>query len=62
VTGLGIPKVSRIYHRVQTSMLTSASDYADLASSLQQACNDLVGTAGIAVADCTEVGDAVAAV
>jgi bacillolysin len=62
VTGLGIAKASRIYYRVQTTMLTSASDYADLASSLPQACNDLVGTGGITAADCTEVGDAVAAV
>jgi len=62
VTGLGIPKVSRIYFRVQTAMLTSASDYADLASALPQACTELVGTAGITAADCTEVADAVAAV
>ena len=62
VTGLGIPKVSRIYYAVLTTMLTSASDYADLASALQQACNNLVGSAGITTADCVEVTDAVAAV
>ncbi|HYM56954.1 MAG TPA: M4 family metallopeptidase [Solirubrobacteraceae bacterium] len=62
VTGLGIPKVSRIYYEVQTGMLTSASNYADLNSALQQACTNLVGTAGITSADCGEVTDAVAAV
>jgi len=62
VTGLGIPKASRIYYEVQTAMLTSASDYADLASALQQACTNLVGTGGITTADCVEVADAAAAV
>jgi bacillolysin len=62
VTGLGIPKAARIYYAVETTMLTSASDYADLATALPQACANLVGTAGITTADCTEVADAVAAV
>ena len=62
VTGLGIPKASRIYYAALTTMLTSASDYADLASALQQACNNLVGSSGITTADCVEVTDAVAAV
>ncbi|MDP9295022.1 MAG: M4 family metallopeptidase, partial [Actinomycetota bacterium] len=62
VTGLGIAKVSRIYYEVQTKLLTSASDYADLNTALQQACINLVGTAGITAADCAEVTDAVAAV
>ena len=62
VTGLGITKVARIYYEVQTRMLTSAGDYADLASALPQACTNLIGTAGIAAGDCTEVSDAVAAV
>ena len=62
VTGLGITKAARIYYEVQTAFLTSGSDYADLASALPQACTDLIGTEGITAADCTEVGDAVAAV
>ena len=61
VTGLGTDKTARIYYEVETAMLTSASDYADLGSALPQACTNLVGTAGITAADCTEVGDAVAA-
>jgi bacillolysin len=62
VTGLGIPKSAHIYYEVATNMLTSASDYADLASALPQACTNLIGTAGITSADCTEVSEAVAAV
>ena len=62
VTGLGIPKVSRIYYEVQTGMLTSASDYADLGNALQQACTNLVGTSGITTVDCAQVAEAVAAV
>ncbi|MGH2751446.1 MAG: Ig-like domain-containing protein [Actinomycetota bacterium] len=62
VTGLGIPKASMIYYEVQTNLLTSASDYADLADALPQACNNLVGTGGITAGDCVEVADAVAAV
>ena len=62
VTGLGIAKVSRIYYEAQTALLTSASDYADLYSALQQACANLVGTAGITSGDCAEVTDAVSAV
>lgn len=62
VTGLGIAKASRIYYEVETNLLTSASDYADLADALQQACNNLVGTGGITAGNCVEVGDAVAAV
>ena len=55
VTGLGAAKTARIYYEVETAMLTSASDYADLGSALPQACTNLVGTAGITAADCTEV-------
>ena len=59
VSGLGIDKVARIYYEVETAMLTSASDYADLASGLSQACSNLVGIDGITVADCESVDDAV---
>jgi bacillolysin len=62
VTGLGIAKASRIWYEAAANMLTSASDYADLATALPQACTNLVGTAGITAADCTEVSQAVAAV
>jgi bacillolysin len=59
VTGLGITKVAKIYYEVQTNLLTSASDYQDLYSTLQQACASLVGTSGLTAADCQEVKDAV---
>ena len=61
VSGLGIDKVARIYYEVETAMLTSAADYADLASGLGQACSNLVGTDGITTGDCDEVDDAVQA-
>lgn len=35
--------------------LTSGSEYADLANVLEQSCNDLIGTAGITAANCTNV-------
>jgi Zn-dependent metalloprotease len=62
VAGLGISKVARIYYEVETNLLTTASDYADLYDALQQACANLVGTAGITAGDCVEVRDAALAV
>jgi bacillolysin len=59
VTGLGIPKVAKIYYEVQTNLLTSASDYNDLYAALQQACTNLTGTSGITSSDCQGVKDAV---
>jgi bacillolysin len=61
ITALGIPKAALIYHTVNSSMLTSASDYADLANALRQACTNLIGTDGITAADCVEVDQAVLA-
>jgi Zn-dependent metalloprotease len=60
-TGLGITKTAKIWYRVQTTLFTSAADYQDLADDLQQACSDLIGTAGITAADCQQVQNAVAA-
>ena len=62
VTGIGIPKAAKIFYEAQTRMLTSAADYQDLAESLSQACNNLVGTAGITSANCANVREAIAAV
>jgi len=62
ITGLGIGKVARIYYEVQTHLLTSAADYADLADALYQGCNNLVGTSGINPGDCVEVRKATTAV
>ncbi len=62
ITGLGIPKVAKIYYEVQTHLLTSGSDYADLGDALYQGCNNLVGTAGITSSDCQQVRNATLAV
>ena len=58
VTGLGLTRAAKIYYKVQTDLLTSNSDYADLGDALYQACVSLVGTSGITTAHCTEVKQA----
>jgi len=62
VTALGMTKVAKIYYEVQTGLLTSGADYADLYNALYQACLNLVGTSGITSGDCQEVRDATEAV
>ncbi len=62
ITGLGITKVAKIYYEVNTNLLTSAGDYQDLSDDLQQACTNLIGTAGITAGDCQQVQKAVQAV
>ena len=62
VRGLGIDKAARIYYEVMTNLLTSGSDYADLALALPQACVNVVGLDGITSADCEQVKAAVSAV
>jgi bacillolysin len=61
ISGLGAAKVGQIYYRVETQLLTSASDYQDLGDALQTACASLVGSHGITAADCTEVAKVVQA-
>lgn len=59
VTGIGITKVSAIYYEVNTTLLTSGSDYGVLYGALNQACQNLIGGAqGIVAADCVEVNEA----
>jgi hypothetical protein len=62
VTGLGIAKVARIYYEAQTNLLVSASDYGDLYSLLQQACNNLIVAGVTTAADCIQVKNALDAV
>ena len=62
ITGLGITKVAKIYYYVQTNLLTSGADYADLYYALQTSCAAQIGAAGISAADCQEVLDAINAV
>ena len=59
VQPLGIDKVARLYYVVETTLLTSASDYQDLASALQQACQTLIAAGVTTAADCVQVTTAV---
>ena len=59
VQPLGIDKVARLYYVVETTLLTSAADYQDLASALQQACQTLIAAGVTTAADCVQVTDAV---
>ncbi len=61
VTGIGLEKAARIFYEVNTNILTSGSNYNALGNGLNQACNNLVGVAGITAADCTQVAKAVTA-
>ena len=61
ITGLGISKASQIYYEVETHLLSSGSDYADLADALEQACANLTGRFGITAGNCAEVTKVVAA-
>ena len=62
ITGIGLTKVAKIYYSVQTNLLTSGGDYADLYNALQLACGSLVGTSGITTSDCQQVKNALDAV
>ena len=62
VAGIGLSKAGKIQFRALTLYLLSASDFADNDLALRQSCQDLIGTAGITAADCTEVGEALDAV
>ncbi len=55
VTGMGISKTADVWYEVQTNMMTSAGDYADLYDYLQQAAFNL----GYSTADRQTVTDAV---
>ena len=63
VAALGITKVARLFHTVNTTMLVSGSDYADLGRALRQACTNLAagGVDGFTAADCGGVDRAVVA-
>ncbi len=62
VTIIGMTKTAKIYYEAATNMLTSGSDYADLATGLSQACQSLIGTASITSSDCQQVDSAIQAV
>jgi Zn-dependent metalloprotease len=58
VTGIGLTDAARVLWETESTMLTSASDFADLDVALVAACTNLVGTGTITAGDCTEVSDA----
>lgn len=62
VTGIGITKTAAIWYDASTSLLTSAGDYADLSSALEQTCVNRIGSAGIGADDCDQVRNALQAV
>ncbi|MBX3030691.1 MAG: M4 family metallopeptidase [Chloroflexi bacterium] len=61
VRGLGLTKMARIHYEVMTNLLTSASDFQDMASALVQGCLDLVPSTSITHGDCASVSAAVRA-
>ncbi|MEN9936568.1 MAG: hypothetical protein RLZZ387_3147 [Chloroflexota bacterium] len=63
VAGLGALKTGAIYYTLQTSFLTSASDYQDLSTGLPAACDLLAsaGSYGVTAGNCGEVRKVVTA-
>ena len=59
VSAIGIEKTARIFYEAQTNLLISSSDYLDLYSALPLACQNLIGSNGIVMQDCTQVEAAV---
>ncbi|NOT53372.1 MAG: DUF11 domain-containing protein, partial [Deltaproteobacteria bacterium] len=62
VTGIGLTKAGKIQYRTLTTYLLSGSGFLDNYNAVQQACSDLIGTAGITAGDCVEVKKALDAV
>ena len=62
ITGIGTTKAAKIEYRALTTYLTSGSGFLDDFNALNQSCTDLIGTAGITAADCTQVNKALLAV
>ena len=61
VGALGATKTAAFFYEANTGLLTSGSDYQDLARALRQACTNLTGTKSITAADCVQVDRAVKA-
>ncbi len=62
VSGIGLDKMGRVQYRSLTQYLTASATFVDVYNALNQSCLDLVGTAGITTADCTQVDTALLAV
>lgn len=63
ISAIGLTKTARLFYTTNSTMLTSASNYADLARGLRQACTALVsgGVDGFVPANCTQVGKVIKA-
>jgi len=61
VGAIGADRTALVFYTANNDLLVSGSDYADLANALRQACSNLVGTAGITAANCTQVDRALLA-
>ncbi len=62
VSGIGLDKMGRVQYRSLSQYLTTSATLLDDYNALNQSCLDLVGTAGITTADCTQVDTALLAV
>lgn len=62
ITGIGLTKAGKIQYRTLVTYLVSTADFQANYTAVQQACTDLIGTAGITAADCTQVKKALDAV
>lgn len=62
VSGIGLTKAGKVQYRALSRYLLSASDFLDNYNALRQSCRDLIGTAGITEANCTQVTKALDAV
>jgi Zn-dependent metalloprotease len=62
VARIGHIKAGKIQYRALTRYLISGSDFLDNYNALRRSCTDLVGTAGITNANCTQVTRALQAV
>ena len=61
VSGIGATKTAALFYEANTGMLTSGSDYQDLARALRQSCKNLTGKKGISSSDCGQVDRALKA-
>ena len=60
VQGIGLAKSARLWYQTAL-LLRSGSSFADLATTLQQACTTLIGSEGFVTDDCAQVAEATAA-
>jgi Zn-dependent metalloprotease len=62
ITGIGLTKAAKVQYRALTTYLTSGATFLDNYHALNQSCTELIGTAGIAAGDCTQIDKALLAV